>query len=115
MVNKEKLLVSYYKEPKKSYTKVANRLIRNDEMSNFAFRVYCYIASTNQDRFTLSAAGIARNLKKSRSSVNDAINELEELGHLTRILETKNKLKFHLFSTPKGVSKISQVTKNQST
>lgn len=74
--------------PRKSFTLVANELIRNKQVSDGAFRLIAWIHS-HDDGFNVSFAGISKGLGYGKDKIKSIIKNAESQEYLVR-LKTRN-------------------------
>ena len=66
-----------------SHTKVSHSFIENKNISNCAKAVYIYIISRHNG-WKFCVNDIRNHVKSGRDSIRNAVNELIDLGYLTR-------------------------------
>jgi hypothetical protein len=76
-------IIRSYGRPNDSFTIVSNAMIRDAQIKPNAFRIALYVMS-NSAEFRLTQTSIARALKLNRTTVLDALGQLEGLGYLAR-------------------------------
>ncbi|MDU0478365.1 helix-turn-helix domain-containing protein [Staphylococcus chromogenes] len=86
------------------YTPIPNELIRNPDVSHKAVRVYAFLRS-HADGWKLNVRALATQLHASTTTVNKAIQELEDLGYVVREWELDDSgfrkgIKYLIFDAP---------------